>query len=82
MSSAARKPSYERTTDSAFPRGAGDLDTARRLVASLRQGRDLREGKVARLRSAIDSNAYENELKLSVAVDRLLEKLELVADAE
>jgi hypothetical protein len=57
-------------------RNPADLDLAARMLDALRQGDDLKTNKVGRLRSAIETHSYENALKLSVALDRLLEKLE------
>lgn len=77
---AASYPSDQEVPGRRFPREAGELDLAQRLMESMRHGADLREFKVERLRSAIGSDAYENDLKLSVAVDRLLEKLDVAFD--
>ncbi len=52
-----------------------DLLVVRRLVARLHRGRDARTGKIASLKRAIGDGDYENDLKLSVAMDRLLEDL-------
>jgi hypothetical protein len=57
-------------------RDPADLALAARMLDSLRQGDDLRTDKVYRLRTAIETHSYENALKLSVALDRLLTKLE------
>ena len=72
----ASRNSPDDVLGSSSRRGAGDLAVARRLMETIRHGGDLREFKVERLRSAIGCDAYENDLKLSVAVDRLLEKLQ------
>ena len=55
-------------------RTAADLALARRMLQALRHRQDQRRSKVDRLREAIRSNSYENPLKLSVAVDRLVER--------
>ena len=49
---------------------------AARMLDCIRQGADLKPDKVGKLRSAIETHSYENALKLSVALDRLMEKLE------
>ena len=52
-------------------RTPADLSLARRMLAALRDGADLRKRKVRRLRAAIRVRRYENALKLQVALDRL-----------
>jgi hypothetical protein len=52
-------------------RSAEDLATAQRLMAVLRAGGDARHRKVRRVRGAVRADAYENDLKLTVAVDRI-----------
>ncbi|HZL35733.1 MAG TPA: hypothetical protein VFC78_10525 [Tepidisphaeraceae bacterium] len=56
------------------PRRAWTI-TLRRLLATLRRGGDLRAAKVRRLRAAVRAKRYENDLKLDVAVERLLGEL-------
>ena len=77
------------------PRGQIDRDLAARLLASLKDGNDVRAAKVTRMRDRLGtdrpaaptarpadaepayvSDDYENDLKLSVAADRLLASLE------
>ena len=41
------------------------------FLTALREGADFRGGKVRRLRAAIRAKAYENQLKLEIASDRL-----------
>ena len=41
------------------------------FLASLRAGADVRDRKVRRLRAAIRAGAFENQLKLEIASDRL-----------
>ena len=52
-------------------RSEADLDLARRMLAALRSGADMRLRKVRRLKAAIKVRAYENNLKFQVAFDRL-----------
>lgn len=54
--------------------GGGDV-AARRLLEKLRRGGDVRAAKVRKLRAAVRAGRYENALKLSVAIDRLLEEI-------
>ena len=48
-----------------------DLALAERMLNALRNGSDVRRRKVRRVRAAIRALAYENPLKLHVAIDRL-----------
>jgi hypothetical protein len=45
------------------------------MLSALRQGADVRRRKVRRVRGAVRAAAYENALKLHVAVDRLTSDL-------
>jgi len=45
------------------------------FLAALRSGADFRDRKVRRLRAAIRAGAFENQLKLEVATDRLAAEL-------
>ena len=45
------------------------------MLALLKAGRDVRIAKIRRLRSAVKSERFENELKLDVAAERLLREL-------
>ncbi len=51
------------------------MATADRLLALLRAGGDARTDKVRRLRRSVRTGAYENDLKLSIAVDRVVREL-------
>ena len=44
---------------------------AQRMLRALKTGSDVRRNKVRRLRAAIRAMAYENPLKVEVALDRL-----------
>jgi len=48
----------------------------RRLLARLRSGRDFRAAKVRRLRAKVRARRYENDLKLAITADRLLNELD------
>lgn len=54
---------------------ASAASAAGRLLERLRVGKDVRAQKVRRLRAAVRAGRYENDLKLAVAVDRLLDEL-------
>jgi len=56
-------------------RTRSDLKTAAKMLALLSAGKDQRVGLIHRVKRAIDSGHYENNLKLEVAVDRLLRDL-------
>ena len=53
-----------------------DFDIMRRLLAKLQRGGDVRIRQIMCVRDSIQSCAYENDLKLHVAADRLLDVLE------
>lgn len=46
-----------------------------RLLTATRAGVDVRARKIRRLKAAIKVGVYENDLKLDVAVERLLDAL-------
>jgi hypothetical protein len=48
----------------------------RRLLCLLQRGDDVRHEKVSRLRGAIEAGGYDNDLKLQIALDRLIESIE------
>jgi hypothetical protein len=43
------------------------------MLARLRDGGDVRERKARRLRGAVRANRYETELKLQIALRKLVE---------
>ena len=45
------------------------------FLAALRAGADFRDRKVRRLRAAIRAGAFENQLKMEIATDRLAAEL-------
>jgi hypothetical protein len=53
-------------------RSCADLDLAQRLLTRIRHGENDRHYRIGRIQTAIRAETYENDLKLSVAVDRLL----------
>src|SRR3954447_23226907 len=56
-------------------RSRDELALAERLLAAANGGADVRARKVRRLRAAIKVRAYENDLKLAVALERMVESL-------
>ena len=56
-------------------RSPAELALAERLLAAARGGADVRARKVRRLRAAIKVKAYENDLKLAVALENMLAAL-------
>ena len=61
-------------TPAGMPVGAA-RGAASGLLRMLKKGKDVRSRKVCRLRAAVEAGTYENSLKLSVALDRLLEEV-------
>lgn len=45
------------------------------LLRMLKHGKDVRGDKVRKLRAAVQAGTYENDLKLSVAAERLWDDL-------
>jgi anti-sigma28 factor (negative regulator of flagellin synthesis) len=52
-----------------------DQRAARDLTRKLREQGEARQTKVESIRKAIESEDYENPLKLSVTIDRLIDEL-------
>ena len=52
-----------------------DQAIVERLTAKLVPSEAVKRRRLARIRRAVASSEYENSLKLSVAVDRLIERL-------
>jgi hypothetical protein len=44
----------------------------RRLILLLKSGGDIRTRKIRRIRAAVRAQHYDNDLKLSIALDRML----------
>jgi len=45
------------------------------MLRNLRDGNDVRARKARRLRAAIRAERYENDLKLQIATDKLIDAL-------
>ena len=52
-------------------RPAADVSAAEHLLSLLRAGADAREDKIDRVGQSVRARTYENDLKLSIAVERL-----------
>ena len=58
------------------PGGPGPIrQPAKRLMLLLKTGADTRIAKVKRIRQSVRTRSYENELKLTVALDRMAHDL-------
>jgi hypothetical protein len=71
MCDASPKPADGRSNSPRSRRSGADRNLAKRLLSDAKAGRDVRAPKVRRVRAAIEARAYENELKLAVALQRL-----------
>ena len=56
-------------------RSAQEQTAAAELLKTLRRGGDLRSRKARRLRGAVRADRYENDLKLTIALEKLLRDL-------
>jgi hypothetical protein len=56
-------------------RTTAERAAAAALMKILRAGGDARESKIDRVRQSVDQQTYENDLKLSIAVDRMSQDL-------
>lgn len=52
-----------------------DEEVARRLTRKLKDDRQSRAKRLLKIKQAVESSDYENALKLSVALDRLLDDI-------
>ena|GEM_PF-3351921 len=57
------------------PRSTRQATSVRKFMRRLRAGEDVRTDKIRTLKSDITTGTYENDLKLSVALDRLLDEV-------
>ena len=64
-----------RPTTPARKLSRADLALAKKLMGQIRDGKDIRARKARKLRAAIRANRYENNLKLQIALDRLLDQI-------
>lgn len=71
----------KRATPAKPPRRRRRTKADRALVAYLaellRQGADFRARKARRTRAAIKVRSYENDLKLQIAIERLIDELKV-----
>jgi hypothetical protein len=56
-------------------RVGGDKSVAAAMLALLRQGKDVRSRKTRRLRGAVRAGRYESDMKLAIAMQKLIESL-------
>jgi hypothetical protein len=56
-------------------RSRTERSLVKRLLGVLKSGGDTRSGKVKRVRASVRTRTYENDLKLSVALDRMTRDL-------
>ena len=56
-------------------RSRNDRAFAQQLLARLREGEDVRKRKARRVRAAIKVGVYENDLKLKIALERMVSEL-------
>jgi hypothetical protein len=59
------------------PRSRSDRAAAKRFMSLIKAGADTRVKKIKRIRQSVRTRSYENELKLSVALDRMAQDLAL-----
>ncbi len=52
-----------------------DEELVREIAATIREKPDLRTRRLARIKQSVESSDYENELKFSIALDRLLDRV-------
>ena len=53
-------------------RSRTDRSAVKHLMALLKSGSDTRISKIKRIRQSVRTRSYENELKLSIAMDRMV----------
>jgi hypothetical protein len=56
-------------------RSRAEKQSAAKMLRLLRTGGDLRSRKARRLRASIRVGGYENDLKLQIALERMIEEL-------
>ncbi len=67
--------SHRRKPPAKLVRPAGEVAAAERMLSLLRAGSDARGDKIDRVGHSVRARTYENDLKLSIAVDRLTRDL-------
>jgi hypothetical protein len=72
-----RRATQLQTTEKQTPlkRTRAQRTLAKRLLAMLKAGSDTRKTKVRKLRRSVRSSSYENDLKLTIAMERLARDL-------
>jgi hypothetical protein len=56
-------------------RTRAEKQTVQHLLAVLKTGGDARLTKIKRVRQSVRARSYENELKLSIAIERMAQEL-------
>jgi hypothetical protein len=70
-----RKTSTSAKVEMKVKRTRAEKTLASKMLRRLREGTDVRSRKARRLRAAIRVDRYENDLKLQIALERLVESL-------
>ncbi len=72
-----RRATQLQTTEKQPPlkRTRAQRTLAKRLLAMLKAGSDTRKTKVRKLRRSVRSSSYENDLKLTIAMERMARDL-------
>ncbi len=71
----SRKRVHTKTVIKPARRGGGEKSVAAAMMALLRQGKDVRARKTRRLRGAVRAGRYESDMKLAIAMQKLMESL-------
>jgi hypothetical protein len=71
----SRKRQSTRNRSKPPRRGVGEKSVAAAMLALLRQGKDVRARKTRRLRGAVRAGRYESDMKLAIAMQKLIETL-------
>jgi len=73
-----KTPASRTTRPRTQRRTKADRAAVAELVALLKRGDDVRHRKARRTRAAIKVRTYENDLKLEIAIERLIDDLYLM----
>jgi hypothetical protein len=63
----------ERRQSTTSKRARTDKALATKMLRQLREGKDARSRKIRRIGASIRAGHYENDLKLQIAVERMIE---------
>jgi hypothetical protein len=70
--SSTRRPPANPDRPRAVRRKRADRELVQQLLAILKVGGDARRSKIKQVRQKVRTSAYENDLKLSVAIDKMI----------